>query len=222
MSDPTCPASQVTVQSWQSPATLLYLLCTAQVRLVDRAGHSYTVPDTWSTQRKLQVLDINLQNWAQPLLVPPFTRLGFERRQVPADLLDLLLSSLDLARAVREPCIPSGHINCQEEDQEGGATVEIVPLRRDREVRRELGLGLLEVAEEWSGLELELSTVYGPRRYRRDSRLALHVDRISSHVISAIINLNQQVDTPWLLDILDNTGRAHQVQLKEGEMLLYE
>ena len=59
-----------------------------------------------------------------------------------------------------------------------------------------LGEGLREVAEVWSGLELEVRTVYGPRRYSRHSRLSLHVDRLSTHVISAIINIQQQVDTP--------------------------
>ena len=123
--------------------------------------------------------------------------------------------------SLREPCAPSGHINCREEDDLGGAAVEIIPLR-DKEVRRHLGRGLLPAVQEWSGLQLQLSTVYGPRRYRRDSRLALHVDRLSTHVISVIINLQQQVDTPWLLDILDNAGRPHQLELQEGEMLLYE
>ena len=222
MSPPsTCPRSPWTVQSWQSPASLLYLLCTAQVRLEDRAGQLYTVPDHWSVRRKLQLLDIHLQNWAQPALVPAFTRLGFEKRQVPAELLQLLQSSLQSDLAVREPCAPSGHINCREESELGGAAVEIIPLR-DKEVRRHLGRGLLRAVQEWSGLQLQLSTVYGPRRYRRDSRLALHVDRLSTHVISVIINLQQQVDTPWLLDILDNAGRPHQLELQEGEMLLYE
>ena len=73
-----------------------------QVRLEDRAGQLYTVPDHWSVRRKLQLLDIHLQNWAQPALVPAFTRLGFEKRQVPADLLELLQSSLQTDLAVRE------------------------------------------------------------------------------------------------------------------------
>ena len=46
--------------------------------------------------------------------------------------------------------------------------VEVIPLRSSVEVRQEVGRRLRRMAEEWSGLELELSTVYGPRRYRRD------------------------------------------------------
>ena len=101
--------------------------------------------------------------------------------------------------------------------------MEVVPLGpREKEVKEELAEGLRELAELWAGLELELSTVYGPRRYSRASRLSLHVDRLSTHVISAIVNIQQEVEAPWLLDILDNSGRAHQVELMPGEMLLYE
>ena len=32
---------------------------------------------------------------------------------------------------------------------------------------------------------------YWPRRYGRGAALALHVDRLSSHVVSAIINIQQ-------------------------------
>ena len=44
------------------------------MKLEDRAGQTYTVPDHWTAGRKLQLLDIHLQNWAQPHLVPAFTR----------------------------------------------------------------------------------------------------------------------------------------------------
>ena len=101
--------------------------------------------------------------------------------------------------------------------------MEVVPLGpREKEVKEVLAEGLRELAELWAGLELELSTVYGPRRYSRASRLSLHVDRLSTHVISAIVNIQQEVEAPWLLDILDNSGRAHQVELRPGQMLLYE
>ena len=191
-------------------------LLLSQVRLEDRAGGTYTVPDHWTSQRKLQLLDIHLQNWDQPRLVPAFTGLGFRKERLAESLHGLLVSSLQTERALAEPCLPSGHINCLE------AVVDVIPLSREREVKEALGQGLRELAEDWAGLELELSTVYGPRRYSRHSRLSLHVDRLSTHVISAIVNIQQEVDRPWLLDILDNSGRAHQVELRPGEMLLYE
>ena len=92
----------------------------------------------------------------------------------------------------------------------------MVPLSREREVKEALAEELRGLAESWAGLELEVSKVYGPRRYSRHSRLALHVDRLSTHVISAIVNIQQELDSPWLLDILDNTGRPHQLELRQS------
>ena len=42
-------------------------------------------------------------------------------------------------------------------------------------------------------LRLVLGFVFLFRRYRRGSTLALHVDRLDTHVLSAIINVNQKV-----------------------------
>ncbi|CAN0013427.1 unnamed protein product, partial [Sphacelaria rigidula] len=45
--------------------------------------------------------------------------------------------------------------------------------------------------EEWSGLKLKPTSCYGVRTYHRGSVLANHVDRLDTHVISAIINVSQ-------------------------------
>ena len=111
------------------------------MKLEDRAGQTYTVPDHWTAQRKLQLLDIHLQNWDQPRLVPAFTRLGFQKQRLAVSLHRLLVASLQTERALAEPCLPSGHINCLE------AVVDVIPLSREREVKEALGQGLREVAE---------------------------------------------------------------------------
>ena len=43
-----------------------------------------------------------------------------------------------------------------------------------------------------------------------------------THVISAILNIKQKVDSDWPLQIYDHDGRLHEVTLKEGEMVWYE
>lgn len=50
---------------------------------------------------------------------------------------------------------------------------------------------LLPLMEEWSGKKLKSTACYGVRHYFRDSVLANHVDRVDTHVISAIINVEQ-------------------------------
>ena len=43
-----------------------------------------------------------------------------------------------------------------------------------------------------------------------------------THVISAIINVDQDVDQDWPLYIQDHEGVTHKVFLQPGEMLWYE
>lgn len=50
---------------------------------------------------------------------------------------------------------------------------------------------LLPLMEEWSGTKLKSTACYGVRNYFRDSVLANHVDRVDTHVISGIINVEQ-------------------------------
>lgn len=75
--------------------------------------------------------------------------------------------------------------------------------------------------EEWSGQRLAPSSVYGIRVYQRNAMLHPHVDR-TNLVLSAIVNIDQEVDEPWPLEIYNHQGIAHNVTLNPGEMLLYE
>jgi prolyl 4-hydroxylase len=50
----------------------------------------------------------------------------------------------------------------------------------------------------------------------------MHVDTVNTHVVSAIINVDQDVDEPWYLVILDHDYNEHKVEMKAGDMLLYE
>jgi prolyl 4-hydroxylase len=50
----------------------------------------------------------------------------------------------------------------------------------------------------------------------------MHVDTLSTHVISAIINIDQSVHTDWPLVVLDHRGNEHQVIMKPGEIVFYE
>ena len=45
---------------------------------------------------------------------------------------------------------------------------------------------------------------------------------MKTHVVSAILNIHQNVDEDWPLQILDHEGIVHNVLLKPGEMVWYE
>ena len=63
---------------------------------------------------------------------------------------------------------------------------------------------LKRLVEAWSGVELELTDIYGMRQYEAGARLLMHVDRINTHAASLIINVDRE---PWLLQIYDFADR---------------
>jgi prolyl 4-hydroxylase len=50
----------------------------------------------------------------------------------------------------------------------------------------------------------------------------MHVDTVETHVVSAIINVDQSVRKEWPLIILDHDGQEQRVNMRPGDMLLYE
>jgi len=77
------------------------------------------------------------------------------------------------------------------------------------------------VIQEWTGQELTECSLYGIRIYYEDSILATHVDRLPL-VSSAIINVAQDVDEPWPLEVYGHDGKATNVTMEPGDMVLYE
>ncbi|KAJ1449361.1 hypothetical protein M885DRAFT_535999 [Pelagophyceae sp. CCMP2097] len=80
------------------------------------------------------------------------------------------------------------------------------------------------VMEAWapSTAPLRGTSAYGVRTYESGSYLHLHVDTASTHVVSGILNIAQDVRTPWPLEILDHSGKHHAVVMQPGDLLLYE
>lgn len=77
--------------------------------------------------------------------------------------------------------------------------------------------------EAWSGVELELTDIYGMRRYEDGARLLTHVDREATHAASLIINVAQgAIRKPWNVEIYDFADRLHEVEMAEGDIVYYE
>lgn len=81
---------------------------------------------------------------------------------------------------------------------------------------------LQPIAEEWCGKELRFQQAFGIRSYQKDSMLCVHRDNIDTHVISAIVFIDEYPDCKWPLDFVDHDGKHHQVTFEKGDMLLYE
>ena len=75
--------------------------------------------------------------------------------------------------------------------------------------------------EEWTQEELTPTSLYGIRKYITGSILSTHVDRLPL-VTSAIINVAQDVDEPWPLEVFGHDGYAVNITMEPGDMILYE
>lgn len=64
--------------------------------------------------------------------------------------------------------------------------------------------------------------VYGVRTYLHGAWLKEHRDRQATHHVSAIIQVDQQVNEDWPLFIENKDGEWDQVILKPGDYVLYE
>ena len=78
---------------------------------------------------------------------------------------------------------------------------------------------LRPLAESWVGNKFRLAgtAVYGLRKYTRGANLDAHLDHMKTHVVSAILNINQKVDSDWPLQIFDHQGELHHIMLRSGE-----
>lgn len=88
-------------------------------------------------------------------------------------------------------------------------------------LKRKIWNGVKPVLEEWTGMELEPSSMYGIRQYTEGAVLSPHADR-NPLISSCIINVAQDVDEDWPLEVFGRDGLAYNVTMKPGDMVLYE
>lgn len=80
---------------------------------------------------------------------------------------------------------------------------------------------LHDLHEHWAGTTLRPVAAYGMRIFRRGQTERLHIERPETHVISSMLVIDQDLDTPWPIT-LDLKGRRHELRPQPGHMLLYE
>lgn len=90
------------------------------------------------------------------------------------------------------------------------------------EIKEEIAGYMIPMLERWVKHDLEFVALYGIREYRRGATLKMHVDRVETHHVSAIVNVSQYVRQEWPLHIYDHDGKLHKVYMQPGEIILYE
>ena len=152
-----------------------------------------------------------------------FTDIGFKKGKVPEDIFKDILAFYEKHKAKGKKPEPwprgNTYVNSWEvptyminfEDTHGG-----------QDLRTRILTVMNPILSEWvGGRELEPTSLYGIRVYERNAYLATHVDRYPL-VTSAIIQVAQDVDEPWPVEIIGHDGKAYNVTLEPGEMAMYE
>ncbi|MCP4959091.1 MAG: 2OG-Fe(II) oxygenase [Actinomycetia bacterium] len=154
------------------------------------------------------------QNELAATYMPNFTPQGFELALLPASMYLRLREFVDQGIGSAGPEFEA------DEDIYLDGHPDFLAL--DPQLADDVIAELKPMHERWAGVPLEESAIYGVRVYRDGHRLLPHVDRIETHVISSVVHLMHDTDTPWHLRIVDVDGDSHDVALEEGEMVFYE
>lgn len=153
--------------------------------------------------------------------LPECTELGFKVVDCPAEIWQQIQEVYETAK--KDPHIegfPGKETTILGGNQQWNS--EIFRLDFQSEARDRIHQQLLPLHEEWSGQKLIPTMVYGIRSYLDNVSLVMHIDRLETHHISAIIIVDRDEREPWPLHIEDHTGKLHKVFAKPGQIILYE
>ena len=78
-------------------------------------------------------------------------------------------------------------------------------------LKQKIWQGVKPILEEWTGMELEESSMYGIRQYTDGAILSPHADR-NPLISSCIINVDQDVDEDWPLEVYGRDGLKIKLQ----------
>ena len=158
-------------------------------------------------------------------LIQNYTDVGFKKIKAPPRVAQLIENfwQQNKEKQVKEAW-PEGNIYLNHWDSPSTmVSVDDTGLRGSGiELKRNLWEATKTTISEWTGGQaISPVSMYGIRVYHNNSVLVPHVDRLPL-VASAMINVAQDVEEDWPIEIYDHAGTAHNVTLQPGDMLLFE
>ena len=180
----------------------------------------YSKMECDATER--QRIQMNLD---QPRSQHNYTEIGFKKSTVPEEtwkvIQDFYEANKDKATVENWPRgntytnhwdAPTYFVSLEDSGRLRGA---------GQALKKKIWDGIRPVIEEWTGQKLTQTSLYGIRVYKQGAILGTHVDRLPL-VSSAIIQVAQDVTEPWPIEVYDHSGKAHNISMKPGDLVLYE
>jgi prolyl 4-hydroxylase len=160
----------------------------------------------------------------QPQSMQNYTEMGFKKIRAPPEVF-ALIQSFWAKNKDKGKVEQWGTANTYTNNWESPSymvSVEDSSLRGGGyRLKNQIWNSARQTIQEWTGQELTQCSLYGIRIYKTGAILATHVDRLPL-VSSAIINVDQDVDEPWPLEVYGHDGKAYNVTMEPGDMVLYE
>jgi len=160
----------------------------------------------------------------QPAAMTNYTDIGFKKIKAPKDLMDMLYDFWEKNKDNEKTenwftgniytnhwTSPTTMVSVEDPDHEGAGPI----------LKQRIWDAARDSLEEWTGHALKESSLYGIRVYKENSILATHVDRIPL-ISSCIINVAQDVEEDWPIEVIGHDGKAHNITMEPGDMVLYE
>jgi len=160
----------------------------------------------------------------QPQAMKNYTDTGFKKIRAPDELYRLLKDHWDRNRdrKVQEKwTVGNTYVNHWESPTYMTSVEETNMRGGGRHLKQRIWDAARPVLEEWTGQELKEASLYGVREYTTGAVLSPHVDR-NPLISSCIVNVAQDVDEDWPLEVIGRDGRAYNVTMQPGDMVLYE
>lgn len=182
-------------------------------------AQAYSEKECMGTERARLQMSIE-----QPASQHNYTELGFMKRRLPESVWQLLSNFYETNKhlATEEKWSRGYTYTNHWESPTYMVNVESDLPGSGPELKQKIWDGVRPIIEEWTGHKLHQTSMYGIRIYTNNSILATHVDRIPL-ISSCIINVGQEdMEEPWPIEVYDHAGKAYNVTMEPGDMVLYE
>lgn len=162
-------------------------------------------------------------NLDQPRTQHNYTDIGFKKIKAPKKLMDIILAFYNPNKGKETPeKWPPGSIYVNHwVSPTYMISFENTQFRGGYDVKKQIWEEAKPILEEWTNKKLTPTSLYGVRIYKDKAILATHVDRLPL-VSSAIIQVDQDLDEPWPIEVYARDGKAYNVTMDPGDMVLYE
>lgn len=144
---------------------------------------------------------------------------GYLKMNFTSELRNILVDwySENRRRLERHEIIPGGYTN------NDVVALDKLSLEKYPHVHSALIREMRDILEWWTKTRLKHTATFGVRVYRRGSTLINHVDRMDTHLASAVIQISQNnVDAGWPLELYLPNYKVAEVYAQPHQLILYE